>query len=291
MTSLAIAGGMVDEDFVVFDCRGAQCVGVLTQPPSGAAARRLGVVIVVGGPQTRVGSHRQFVSVARALANAGVSAFRFDCRGMGDSEGEMRSFESIDDDIAAAVDRFTQLTRVKRVVLWGLCDAASASLMYAPADRRIAGIVALNPWARSPSGEASVRLRHYYRDRALSKAFWRKVLKGELSLRQSAADFAHAVRARGRSQRDRLSYLERMDQALESFGRPLLLILSGRDLTAREFEAWVAADARRGARLSDPSVERRTIPDADHTFSARACEDLCTQLTLRWIEALGDDAS
>lgn len=55
----------------------------------------LGLLMVVGGPQYRVGSHRQFVLLARDLAAAGIPVFPFDYRGMGDSTGQARDFEGI----------------------------------------------------------------------------------------------------------------------------------------------------------------------------------------------------
>ena len=70
------------------------------------AVSRRGVVILVGGPQYRVGSHRQFLLLARALAQHGVPVLRFDFRGMGDSDGEFHGFEKLDKDIAAAIDAF-----------------------------------------------------------------------------------------------------------------------------------------------------------------------------------------
>ena len=46
-----------------------------------AASR--GMLIVVGGPQYRAGSHRQFTLLARDVAATGVPTMRFDYRGMG----------------------------------------------------------------------------------------------------------------------------------------------------------------------------------------------------------------
>jgi len=72
------------EEALVFDCGGSSLIGVL----SGAAlAAERGVLIVVGGPQYRAGSHRQFTLLARHLAERGVPTLRFDYRGMGDSDG------------------------------------------------------------------------------------------------------------------------------------------------------------------------------------------------------------
>ncbi|MGB0712180.1 MAG: hydrolase 2, exosortase A system-associated, partial [Gammaproteobacteria bacterium] len=89
----------------------------------------LGVVVVVGGPQYRVGSHRQFVLLARDLAGAGIPVMRFDYNGMGDSEGGSAHFEACGGDIRAAVDALVEgCPSLGGVVLWGLCDGASAAM-------------------------------------------------------------------------------------------------------------------------------------------------------------------
>ena len=92
---------MTTEESALFACAGETLVGVLARP---AVAARTGVVVIVGGPQYRVGSHRQFVLLSRALAGAGCAVLRFDYRGMGDSSGAQRSFDSVSADIAAAMD-------------------------------------------------------------------------------------------------------------------------------------------------------------------------------------------
>jgi len=74
----------------VFGCGGDRLVGILHAPAE--RARDIGVLVVVGGPQYRVGSHRQFVRMARDFAAAGYPVLRFDHRGIGDSDGAARSF-------------------------------------------------------------------------------------------------------------------------------------------------------------------------------------------------------
>jgi pimeloyl-ACP methyl ester carboxylesterase len=71
-----------------FSVEGDTLLGILHAPAivrSGTTGT--GVVIVVGGPQYRGGSHRQFVQLARRLAHEGHAVLRFDVRGMGDSSG------------------------------------------------------------------------------------------------------------------------------------------------------------------------------------------------------------
>ena len=72
------------EQALSVECRGESLLGVLHLP---ITPRDLGVIVVVGGPQYRAGSHRQFVLLARALADAGHAVLRLDVRGMGDSTG------------------------------------------------------------------------------------------------------------------------------------------------------------------------------------------------------------
>ncbi|MFY7949699.1 MAG: hydrolase 1, exosortase A system-associated, partial [Gemmatimonas sp.] len=142
---------------LLFTCQGQRLVGVLgtpqhsDEPGGGPGAPRPAVLIVVGGPQVRAGSHRQFVELARALAAAGHPVLRFDVRGMGDAEGEPRSFEALDDDLAAAIDALVRACpQAPGVLLWGLCDGASASLLYLRRrpDPRVKGLALANPWVR-----------------------------------------------------------------------------------------------------------------------------------------------
>src|SRR5262245_21178573 len=128
---------------VAFTCGKDWVLGVITRPET---PRRRGVLIAVGGPQYRVGSHLQFVLLANDLALQGHAVMRFDYRGMGDSTGEPRSFENVGEDLRAAVDHFlSEVPEVAEVAIWGLCDAASATLFYAHQDPRVTGIVLLNP--------------------------------------------------------------------------------------------------------------------------------------------------
>lgn len=88
----------MSEQAVIFQSRNKQLVAIEHLAKPNALSHR-GVIIVVGGPQTRVGSHRLFVYLARALAKASVSVFRFDYAGAGDSEGKITDFTNIQSDI------------------------------------------------------------------------------------------------------------------------------------------------------------------------------------------------
>lgn len=270
-----------EERFLTFDCDGDACVGVLTTPSDSTRASSIGVVIVVGGPQYRVGSHRQFALLARALGSAGLAVLRFDYRGMGDSEGDARTFEHLDGDVRAALDAFEHATGDARAVLWGLCDGASASIMYAASDPRVAGVVAVNPWARSPETMRAARLRHYYLPRLASRDFWMRLLAGKVHLRRSTSE---AVT--GNDAADDAAYLDRMARGWMAYAGPMLFVLSGNDLTAREFEAWVARRRSLRRRYGGGACDVAAMRDADHTFSRHDWRDAAAQATLDWIRGL-----
>lgn len=274
------------ESALTFACGADRLVGILHRPPGPASA---GVVIVVGGPQYRIGSHRQFLLLARALAAAGCAVLRFDCRGMGDSDGVFPGFAAIEDDIAAAVEALLQaVPGLERVVLWGLCDAASAISFYAPKDARIAGLVLLNPWVRSEATEARTYLRHYYRQRLFDPEFLRKAARGKFNPFAAGRAFLGTLwrtlgAQDGSQDADGLALPERMAVGCEAFGGPLLLIISGRDLTAKEFEDCAAGSARWQRLWATGRILRQEIPDADHTFSRRAWRDQVAEWTRDWI--------
>ena len=282
------------ESVVAFRCDGAQLWGILSRPDAAEIESSIGVLIVVGGPQYRVGSHRQFVLLARALARQGFPALRFDYRGMGDSEGSTRDFNGTAPDLHAALDAlFTACPGLTRVVVWGLCDAASAALMFATADQRVAGIVAVNPWARSVASLAAVHVRHYYLTRLMQPAFWSKLLAGGLDIRASLGALIGNLKGARAAHRtpfpdhvDR-SFQTAMARGLARFRGQLLLILSGNDLTAREFVQYTgSAPAWRGL-LSDPRISRVDLPAADHTFSHRVWQARVEEETVAWLKRLG----
>jgi exosortase A-associated hydrolase 1 len=272
----------VREEAVVFDCGGESLVGVLALPDA-AAAR--GVLIVVGGPQYRAGSHRQFTLLARHLAHSGIASLRFDYRGMGDSGGAARSFEAVGEDISCAVNRlFGAVPALREVVIWGLCDAASAALFYAHRDARVTGVVLINPWVRTEQGIAQAHLRHYYGRRLLQANFWRKLLRGELDLRGAFKSLRKLVADAAAPRREAGTLPERMEDGLRRFRGRVLLILSGKDLTADEFRGVVSRSERWKELLRAARVTQYQLPEANHTFSRREWRDQVARWTADWVK-------
>ncbi|RYZ10540.1 MAG: hydrolase 1, exosortase A system-associated [Comamonadaceae bacterium] len=295
------------------DCHGDALVGLLSEPvttsdsasaAAGASpAAGTGVLLIVGGPQYRVGSHRQFTLLGRALAAAGVPCLRIDYRGMGDAQGAQRDFEQVDADIAAAIDAWQrEHPSLERVVLWGLCDAASAALLYVHRrrDPRVAGLCLANPWVRTATSLARAQVKHYYLERLRQPSFWRKLLSGRVGLgavrellgklaqgRATAAPAGAGTAGPGAHATDTRHYTEQMADGLRRFGGPVLLILSGKDVCANEFldRCRDGGPAWHGL-LSRPGLRREDLPDADHTFSTAAWRAHVERLTAAFVRGV-----
>ena len=282
-----------DETAFGFDSGAARLVGIVTTPKADEARpmSMLGVLVVVGGPQYRVGSHRQFVLLARALAARGYAVMRFDCSGMGDSSGPERPFTDRDGDIGAAIDAFlARVPMLTGVAIWGLCDAASAALLYAPDDPRVRQMVLLNPWVRSDAGLARTHLKHYYRSRLADAVFWRNLVRGRVGVFRAVKEFvATLIASRGRAKDDEadLGFQARMARGWKRFGGDILLICSGDDLTAREFIDHAASDAEWTGLVDGLRVARCDLAEADHTFSRAEWRDRVARLTADWLDERG----
>lgn len=268
----------------VFDCEGASLVGVLTEPAAGASDTA--VLIVVGGPQYRVGSHRQFALLARAVAAAGYPAMRFDCRGMGDSSGEQPGFHAMDADIAAAIDvLMTAHPGLRNVVLWGLCDGASASLLYCwrQRDPRVAGLILANPWLDSEQAKAHAIVHTYYRRHFFEGAFWRKLLRGRVNPLHSWRELQqHRKQARVAAEAGEVTHLTLA--ALSGLELPMLFLLSARDATAQAFLSQLRLAGN--TVLTRANVRRADFAEADHTFSRAEWRNGAESATISWLDAL-----
>ncbi|MDO9505003.1 hydrolase 1, exosortase A system-associated [Hydrogenophaga sp.] len=260
----------INEQALWLHGEGFDMLGIVSLPPASTPAQRTGVVIVVGGAQYRAGSHRQFVQLARFLAEGGFPVLRFDLPGMGDSPGELPSFEDTAPHIATAINGFQrQHPGVERVVLWGLCDGASASLLYVDAthDPRIAGLALLNPWVRSEVSLARARVKHYYWQRLRGPDFWRKLLMGLVGW-QALRELARNLHRMRQSTREMTSFQDRMAQGWQAFPGPILLLLSENDLTAQEFAEHAGRSSPWSSWSSKHQLTRLVLFGADHTCSS-----------------------
>lgn len=231
---------------IAFPCAGDTLVGTLDE-----AAGATGLLIVSGGNEVRSGAHRGMAALAASLASEGVPVFRFDRRGVGDSEGANRGWAESADDIAAAAVAFrARMPGLGRLVGFGNCDAATALALYG----RAAGLGALilaNPWTGEDDRDdlpPAPAIRARYAARLADPAQWRRLLTGGVRLAPLLKGLRKAI-----------SFAPQ--PLVEQIGasKPAAIILADRDATAQAFRAALPRRAR------DLSIT--TIPTASHSFA------------------------
>ncbi len=272
---------------ITFDCAGSRLIGFLHRPET---PKNLGVVIVAGAPQYRIGSHRHFLLLARDLAAEGFPVLRFDYRGMGDSDGEFRDFEKVDEDIRSALDAIGGLMpEIEGVALWGLCDGAAALAFYAPQDDRVRGTVMLNPWVRTDRTLAQQQISGHYRGKLTERDFWIRLFSGKVDLVGAAGGLISAVlksSAGGGSSGALAPLPDRVATAIREFRGPSLLILSGQDGTAQEFDRAVLKSTAMSEWTSRAEVSIRRLEGANHTYSKESWRRQVHAWTREWLDRL-----
>jgi len=284
------------ERAVVFSCEKSALVGIVHEPEVPGI---LGVVIIVaGGPQYRVGAHRQFVLLARKLASEGVPVIRFDHRGTGDSDGNYHGFNDMGSDIRKAVDLlFKEFSGLEKVALWGECESASAAAYYGYTDNRVHGLFLVNPWVRTDAGLAKTYLKHHYRNRFFDPRFWRKVRAGRFSLAKSLGSMTQlilqVVKDRGKNvfnaptktevNLSELPLTQRLEKSLLRFNGGMFVVTSGRDHIAQEYRDFVDTSLLLKKHMQSHNVVVKEIADADHTFSRAEWRRELFDLTQLWL--------
>src|SRR5437763_9939726 len=103
------------------DCGGAALGASLDD-----AAGSTGLLMVTGGTQTRIGSHRMYERLAKRLAEAGFPCLRYARRGAAASEGGGADCRASGPDIrAAGAASGREGRQIERLIGFGLCAAPS----------------------------------------------------------------------------------------------------------------------------------------------------------------------
>lgn len=246
--------------FLSFDCVGDRLAATLDD-----ADGATGLLIVSGGNEVRSGAHRGMARLAADIADAGFPVFRFDRRGVGDSEGENGGFETSGDDITAAIAAFrTQCPALERIVAFGNCDAATALLLHRPD-----GVMALtlsNIWAIEATDDlpppAAIKAR--YLERLKDPKAWLRLMTGAIDLKKLASGLSKLARPAPPS-----TLTARLAEVMARGKLPAKILLARSDVTAIAF-----ADAWRGeafATARQSGLYRITMLDsASHSFATDA---------------------
>lgn len=237
----------------MFSCEGATLVATLDAAPGAS-----GLLIVSGGNEIRCGPHRGMADLARMIAAQGFPVFRFDRRGVGDSEGDNRGFRASGPDIAAALAAFrAACPKISRVIAFGNCDAATALALHEiPVDARVLA----NPWVIPLTDDmpppAAIKSRYVQRLR--DPEAWKALLTGKVDMTKLAKGLGRLA-ARRPPKLDSLA--DKTVRALEASHIPTRILLATGDATAIAFDdVW----------RNDPTVRVVRIDTASHSFSDAA---------------------
>lgn len=273
-----------EERALSFDVGGTGLTGIIHLPAHPGAQ---GVLIVPGAPQYRVGPHRLFVDIARHLAGNGVTVLRMDRRGFGDNAAAPVDFEDAGADIGAALAAFRSAAPgLSSWAVLGLCDGASAALLHASRLAGVDGLVLLNPWSRGSASEAQAVLGSYYLPRLLRWRRWLAVLTSFGRMRGALRGFSAALLDGLRTRGDgHPAFVGAMLRNWIDFQGRSLVILSGRDLTAAEFDGLVRQTLTWPVLTRSANVTVIHEKEADHTFSARRHKARLAEQILEWLQA------
>ena len=246
---------------IAFPCAGETLLGTLDE-----AAGTTGLLIVSGGNEIRIGSHRGMAMLAQRVAEAGYPVFRFDRRGIGDSTGINGGFESSAEDIAAAVAAF-RATGVTRIIAFGNCDAAT-SLAFYQARAGLDALLLANPWTIESSDDLppAAAIRSHYAQKLRDPKEWLRLLRGGVNIGKI---FRGLSKVSQKPSQDSASLAARLGAALTSDTPTTILIAQG-DNTAIAFADAFKAPAFDGARAR---VRVETLDSDSHSFASPSDKD------------------
>jgi exosortase A-associated hydrolase 1 len=218
-----------------------------------------GLLLVIGGSQSRIGSHRMYERLAKALAEKGYPCFRYDRRGVGDSEGTDPGYRASGPDLKAAAAAFRkEVPGLTRMIGFGLCDGATAIALYGD-EAGLDGLILANPWLveAEEGAPAPAAVRAHYRKRLFSWEAWKRLLTGAVNFRKLWGGIRRLF-----SRRKPESLSNDVVQALLRHRLPTEMILCNGDNTA------IAADAEVRAWPYEGLIRATQVIETDsHTFA------------------------
>jgi dienelactone hydrolase len=269
--------------------RSASLLGILSRPPSELPIRRPAVVILNTGIAHRVGHHRMYVTMARELAASGHLTFRFDLSGIGDSASRgdgLNPLEAHQADVSEAIDWMTASCNACEVVLIGLCSGADTALNYGHGDKRVVGLVLLDPMV-PPTARFYA---HYIGRRLTQLRSWWSFVHGrgriwqELSERVRLAFGAAGTEPVSEADHRIRSELEQLYLKSLASNLKMLLVLTGGPLEGRHSYREQLFEALPNVPFRD-RVCVEYFREADHTFTSESARARLQELVLGWIRA------
>ena len=308
----AIRASATRREPVVFTNRsGLRLFGILHEP-AGARATDLAFILLSPGVKMRVGPGRLYLKLTELLVGLGIPVLRFDCHGLGDSEGTLPEEQLRDvygqievgrfvNDTIDAMTWMEQRLGSRRFILSGLCGGAITGLLAGARDKRVAGLLALGitPLIASKAADPSRYMTSGQLD-DIGRTYLQKLLKPQAWLRLLTlqTDFRLLWRAVSR----RLSGPPAAPPAppaaaddnasplfppaffqLLNQKQPMLLIFGGTDRLGFEFEEKFVARHRDRLARCQGGYAAHTIAQANHVLSFAEWQREMVEVSAGWL--------
>lgn len=313
-TDIARTGAAIRREPVVFTNRaGMKLFGIL-HSPAARASTDVAFILLSPGVKMRVGPGRLYLRLTELLLQLGIPVLRFDCHGLGDSEGTLPEEQLRDvygqievgrfvDDTIDAMSWMEQRLGSRQFILSGLCGGAITGLLAAARDTRVAGLLALGitPLLASKSADPSRYMTagqlddigRTYLTKLLKPQAWLRLLTFQTDFRLLWRSVSRRLRGTTPAPATPAATVPADDNASPLFppaffqllgGRqPMLLIFGGTDRLGFEFEEkFVGRHLERLEQLRS-GYEVHTIAHANHVLSFREWQDEMVAVSAAWL--------
>jgi pimeloyl-ACP methyl ester carboxylesterase len=264
-------------------------VGIMTRAVTAPSTRNPTVVILNTGIVHRVGHHRMFVTLSRAMAGRGFNVLRFDFSGIGDSQQRTDSLSPLDSSLADLDEVLNWLERergISRVILVGLCSGADHAILQTHSDPRVAALVLMDPSIPTTARfYALYILQHVTRLRSyISVALGRSGLL-RLWTRELFYVFRSSANMRPASLEDLRfdNYLKQSYRNAIDNGVHILAVFTG-DMTRQTYREQIL-DAFPDIEFQN-QLKLKFFPSTDHVFSSENDRAELFDIVLNWMISL-----
>lgn len=270
-------GCVLDEELLCFE----GLTGVLTRANDQVPARPLTVVLSNTGGNHRVGNHRLYVNLARALAGQGFHVLRFDRGGMGYSrptplgeENEVYAASGVAD-MGLAMDYLSYNMASTGFILAGLCSAGYFAYHAAVKDVRVKSLIMINPltfqWHPGDSLDQkineSIHSTSFYANKFWQLKTWKRVFQGDIALGRIGKKLTERFvqQLQEKFQIGKITEVRRNFLHLENRGVQLMLVFSENDSAIDVVHGELGVNAHALKNRTALCIE--TVPYTDHTFT------------------------
>ena len=264
----------------------ANLAGVFCSPARPTAGPT--VIFLNAGSNHHIGWARVTVDLSRRLASLGLSTFRMDVSGLGDSAAlDSRAdpaIYAIDTmaDVKAAIDLLTS-RGMNDIALIGLCSGAYLSFHTAVEDERVKRVMMVNLqrfiWKQGDSldivySQTFQATGHYFA-KMKDPDTWKRVLRGEVKgvgiARVLVSRLLNKIAAKAKTDPE-IENIRNDFTTLAARSVQMLMVMSSSDYARDELDKYMGKDAKMFRALPNTRVE--IIDGADHNITPRWAREI-----------------